>query len=54
MTVIGPRFHTGAGHFADGTTDQTLVKSQDINPEDVYASLPNNDQLNITNVPQPN
>lgn len=53
-TVIGPRFHAGAGHFADGTTDQALVKSQGINPEDVYASLPNNDQLNITNVPQPN
>lgn len=46
-TVIGPKLHAGEGKFADGNSDKNLVKSQNINPDDVYAALPTADELNF-------
>lgn len=46
-TVIGPKLHAGEGKFADGSSDKNLVKSQNINPDDVYAALPTADELNF-------
>ncbi|MBU5308897.1 Rib/alpha-like domain-containing protein [Ligilactobacillus saerimneri] len=60
-TVIGPHFNAGGesadgtvGKFADGTTVTSVVKSQNINPNDLYASLPQNqDELKVENIAAP-
>lgn len=50
-TVIGPQYEAGEGRFQNGSATLNLVKSQNIDPAELYAALPT--QTELANVESP-
>ncbi len=50
-TVIGPVYNSGDGKFSNGSTILRLVKSQNIDPDNLYATLPTENELEDIEIP---